>query len=72
LDSQLGVPALTPADLDALAFAAKHADVEMLEQHLDSLQADPLGIVLKIETRRGFNNLAWTLAVKGQSFRARY
>jgi len=69
-DSDLKLEALSEEDLKALAFASQHADavelsfvnspedVRSLLAHLDRLQARHLGIVLKIETRRGFENLA--------------
>ncbi len=67
--STLRLSALGDQDLAALAFAAKHADgiemsfvnsaddVRALLAELERLQADHLGVVLKIETRRGFDNL---------------
>jgi len=68
-DSQLELPALTEKDIEDLAIVAKLADmvglsfaqraddVVALRRHLQALGADHLGIVLKIETRRGFENL---------------
>jgi pyruvate kinase len=68
-DSQLELPALTEKDIEDLAIIAKEADmvglsfaqrasdVEALRGHLQTLGAEHLGIVLKIETRRGFENL---------------
>jgi len=68
-DSQLDLPALTEKDIEDLAAVAKLADlvglsfvqragdVETLRAHLCDLGAPDLGIVLKIETRRGFENL---------------
>ena len=68
-DSQLDLPALTEKDIEDLAIIAKEADlvglsfvqrgkdVETLRTHLRNLGAPELGIVLKIETRRGFENL---------------
>jgi pyruvate kinase len=68
-DSQLDLPALTAKDIDDLAVAARVADlvglsfvqqardVETLRTHLSELGTPDLGIVLKIETRRGFENL---------------
>jgi pyruvate kinase len=68
-DSALKLPALTKKDLDDLAFVAAHADmvglsfaqsandVEMLLDRLHQLSRTDLGIVLKIETRRGFEQL---------------
>ncbi len=68
-DSQLDLPALTGKDIDDLAvavgladmiglsFAHRAGDVDSLRQRLAALDAGHLGIVLKIETRRGFENL---------------
>jgi pyruvate kinase len=68
-DSNLRLPALTAEDLDNLPFVAQHADVVELSfancsADLKSLQENMAGlggpqpaIVLKIETRRGFENL---------------
>ncbi|MDR6679981.1 pyruvate kinase [Pseudomonas oryzihabitans] len=67
--SALRLAALGEQDLAALAFAAEQADgvelsfvntaddVQDLLAELDRLQADRLAMVLKIETRRGFDNL---------------
>ena len=68
-DSQLDLPALTDKDIADLPVVARHADlvglsfvqsaadVQALQQRLDALCARQLGVVLKIETRRGFENL---------------
>ena len=68
-DSQLDLPALTDKDIADLAHIAKLADlvglsfvhhasdIETLRACLRKLGAPDLGIVLKIETRRGFENL---------------
>jgi pyruvate kinase len=68
-DSQLDLPALTAKDIEDLAVVAKEADmvglsfvqrasdIDTLRQHLQDLDAAHLGIVLKIETRRGFEQL---------------
>jgi pyruvate kinase len=68
-DSQLDLPALTESDLQDLAAVAsladmvglsfvQHAqDVDLLRQHLLAHGAGHVGIVLKIETRRAFENL---------------
>ena len=68
-DTLLTLPALTDKDLQDLAFIAQHADivelsfvdcpadVELLHQHLAELTDRELPIVLKIETKRGFNDL---------------
>ncbi len=67
--SNLRLAALGEQDLAALAFAAEHADaiemsfvnsaddVRALLAELERLQAEHLVVVLKIETRRGFDNL---------------
>lgn len=68
-DSDLQLTALTPDDLEHLPFIAEHADVvelsfantaqdvELLQQHLTRLGSRQPAIVLKIETRRGFEHL---------------
>lgn len=78
-DSDLKLDALSQDDIDALEFAGKHADVvemsfvncpedvKSLFAHLQRLEAEHLGVVLKIETRRGFENLAALLMAGMQS-----
>jgi len=68
-EARLRLPALTPKDVDDLSFVAEHADmvgfsfvqreedVVQLQEHLARLGKPQLGIVLKIETRRAFENL---------------
>lgn len=68
-ESRLRLPALTDKDLDDLTFVAKHADVvelsfancaddvASLQNHLRRLGGRSPALVLKIETRRGFDNL---------------
>lgn len=68
--SELRVEALSADDLQALAFACEHADVVQMSfvnsaqdvraliVELERLNALHIGVVLKIETRRGFENLA--------------
>jgi pyruvate kinase len=68
-ESQLRLPALTAKDLADLSFVAEHADVielsfansaqdvESLQEQLARLDNRQPAIVLKIETRRGFENL---------------
>ena len=68
-DSQLDLPALTDKDIEDLAHVAKLADlvglsfvhqtsdIETLRNCLRELGTPDIGIVLKIETRRGFENL---------------
>jgi len=68
-ESDIRLGALTAKDRDDLTFVAQHADivelsfantardVERLQQHLERLGNSPPALVLKIETRRGFENL---------------
>jgi pyruvate kinase len=68
-DSELRFSSLTPRDLEDLPFVAAHADlvgfsfvrtaadVAQLRTRLAQLGAREPGVVLKIETRRGFENL---------------
>lgn len=68
-DTDLDLPALTPADLQTLDFAARHADiiglsfvrkpsdVELLDEELAKRGAQRLGRVLKIENRQAFEDL---------------
>ena len=68
-DTALDLPALSPKDLADLAVVARHADlvglsfaqraadVESMLATLRGHGAADLGLVLKIETRRGFENL---------------
>jgi len=69
-DTRLTVPALSPADLRALEFVVTGADavslsfvrsvedIRALHRELARLGNSTLGVVLKIETRAGFENLA--------------
>jgi pyruvate kinase len=68
-DSELDLPALTDKDLQDLQAVAQHADmvglsfvqqaadVYQLREQLDRLGRSDIGIVLKIETLKGFENL---------------
>jgi pyruvate kinase len=68
-ESKLNLPALsdkdiedllvvaTEADMVGLSFVQRPADVELLRQHLRRLDREDIGIVLKIETLQGFENL---------------
>lgn len=75
-DSELPLAALTDKDIEDLSFVARHADmvnlsfvrsaedVLQLQAELARLEADHLGIVLKIENANAFENLpALLLAV---------
>jgi pyruvate kinase len=68
-DTDLNLPTLTEKDHQDLEFAARNADmvglsftncpddVRVLYQHLEKLGREDIGVVLKIETKRGFSNL---------------
>ncbi len=68
-DTVLDLPALTPDDEAQLPFIAEHADlvavsfvrtaadIDHLLARMQAAGADHLGLVLKIETRQGFENL---------------
>jgi pyruvate kinase len=68
-DSNLHLPALTKEDLEALKFAVQNADmvgysfvrkesdVHALQARLAEFGGEKLGIILKIETREGFDQL---------------
>jgi pyruvate kinase len=68
-DTRLDLPALTPKDLQDLEAVAQHADlvglsfaqsaedVHSLRRHLAERGVAHLGLILKIETRRGFEHL---------------
>jgi pyruvate kinase len=80
-ETDLSVAALTEDDLKALPFIVQHADVigfsfvrsesdvRLLREHLAELGGDHLSIVLKIETRQGFDNLPQLLfeSLKGRA-----
>jgi pyruvate kinase len=65
-DTPLQLPALTSKDIEDLEFVVRHADlvsfsfvrrpqdIEDLYGHLKRLNADDIGVVLKIENRAGF------------------
>jgi pyruvate kinase len=68
-ETQIDIPAITADDLEALKFIVEHADVigysfvrteadvRQLLDRLEKLDAGHLGLVLKIETRKAFDNL---------------
>lgn len=68
-ETRLDIPALTPDDLEALKFIVQHADlvgysfvrtesdVHQLLERLEELGGQNLGLVLKIETRKAFDDL---------------
>lgn len=77
--SELSVTGLTAKDLQDLDFVVKHADAvnvsfvndkEDVQQLLDKLKEHQsnIGIILKIETRKGFNNLPQIILTAMQSY----
>lgn len=68
-DSDIRLPGLTETDRTNLKFVAQHADavslsfvrkpqdVEALITELNELSADKLGLIIKVETRKGFKSL---------------
>ncbi len=78
-ETALRLPPLTPADVNLLKFIVEHADmvgfsfvrneedVRLLQKRLAELGGENLGVVLKIETRQGFENLPRLLLAAMQS-----
>jgi pyruvate kinase len=68
-ETKIDIPALTEEDLAALPFIVRHADIVGLSfvrterdvrdllDRLEQLDGRDLGLILKIETRKGFENL---------------
>ena len=68
-ETRIDIPALTADDLEALKFIVRHADlvgysfvrtdsdVRELLRHLAELGGQHLGLILKIDTRKAFDNL---------------
>lgn len=54
-------------DVIELSFANSVEDVEALASHLKELGAEDMGVVLKIETRKGFDNLP-SMLLAGMQF----
>ncbi|WP_134440034.1 pyruvate kinase [Methylacidiphilum caldifontis] len=79
--SDLKISALTEQDIRSLSFVVKHADavgisflrlpsdIDDLDQALSKESISELGIVLKIETRKGFENLPLIL-LKAMKYRS--
>jgi pyruvate kinase len=67
--SDIRLAGLTMADKTNLEFVARHAnavslsfvrkpaDIDLLHKELDRLSADKLGVIVKVETRKGFKRL---------------
>jgi pyruvate kinase len=80
--SDIRLPGLTELDKTNLAFAAEHADavglsfvsepqdITLLQEALQSYPDRKLGVVIKIETKRGFKNLPWLLLTAMRSYPA--
>ena len=77
--SDLSITGLTSKDMEDLTFVADHADAvnvsfvndkEDVQQLLDKLKelGSEIGIILKIETRKGFNNLPQILLTAMQNY----
>jgi pyruvate kinase len=68
-DSDIKLPGLTAADKNNLSFVVQHADavslsfvrrptdIVALQDELDRLGAGEIGLIVKIETKKGFKNL---------------
>jgi pyruvate kinase len=79
-ESRLRVAAVTDKDLADLDFVVQHADlvgmsfvndpedVLMLQEELQRRGGNRLGIMLKIETKRGFRQLPWLLLAAMRSY----
>ena len=81
-ETRIDVPALAAEDLEALEFIVQHADlvgysfvrtdsdVRQLLEQLAELGGQHLGLVLKVETRRAFDNLPKLIlaAMRARSF----
>jgi pyruvate kinase len=81
-ETRIDIPALTAEDLEALKFIVQHADlvgysfvrsdsdIRQLLEHLAQLGGQQLGLILKIETRKAFDNLPKLIlaAMRARSF----
>jgi pyruvate kinase len=79
-DSDIRLPGLTAADRDHLGFVVAHADavslsfvnrasdVTSLQEQLSAMGVTDLGLIIKIETRKGFKNLPRLLLTAMRSY----
>jgi len=79
-DSDIRLPGLTSSDKENLKFVMQHADavglsfvrtpvdIELLQEEMHNLGEAELGLVLKIETRKGFKNLPQLLLTAMQRY----
>jgi pyruvate kinase len=79
-DSDICLPGLTASDKENLRFVIKHADavglsfvrnpadIELLQAEMQNLGEAELGLVLKIETKKGFKNLPRLLLTAMQRY----
>ena len=79
-DSDIRLPGLTAADTENLSFIADHADavslsfvkrpedIISLQDELHDMGADRLGVIVKIETKKGFKNLPQLLLTAMQRY----
>jgi pyruvate kinase len=79
-DSDIRMPSLTGidkadlrfivdnADAVSQSFVNRPADIDMLQKELAGLGADELGLIVKIETRKGFKNLPHILLAAMRSY----
>ena len=79
-DSDIRMPGLTSADKENLGFIAEHADavglsfvkrpadIALLQDELSAMDGKRPGLIIKIETRKGFRNLPELLLTAMQSY----
>jgi pyruvate kinase len=58
------------ADAVSLSFAREPADISLLQDALEQFPGNPVGLVIKIETKRGFKNLPRLLLTAMRSYPA--
>jgi pyruvate kinase len=79
-DSDIRLPGFTASDRDNLGFIVEHADavslsfvkrpsdVAALQNELSAIEENRLGLIIKIETRKGFKHLPGLLLTAMQSY----